>query len=142
MGGGWRPHPDAVTGPTTLGPVEPAPVVGIGALCDLQSAGDRSRSFAVSEFLTLADGRRVVLHEERGFTISGTWAGETAESLTQDVLTTVLPDELPGEEPVEDHPYPWLADLARARGLSVTADDLRALPYRVVLTDAVLRRLA
>lgn len=142
MGGGWRSHPQGSTGVTHVGPVEPGPLVGLGALCDLRSAGDYSLSFAVSEFLTLADGRRVVLHEERGFTISGTGAGETAESITQDVLNTVLPDEVPGEEPTEDDPYPWLADLARTRGLQVTTDNLRALPYQVILTDAVLRRLA
>ena len=39
--------------------------------------------------------------------------------------------------PAEAHPWSWLAALAEARGLSVTADDLRALPYEVVLTDDV-----
>jgi len=65
--------------------------------------------------------------------------GETRDSITQDVLNTVLPD---GEQPSEDHPWSWLADLGRARGLRVTADELRGLPYEVVLTDAVTRWLS
>jgi hypothetical protein len=60
------------------------------------------------------------------------------QSLTRDVLNTVLPDDDDGE----DHPWSWLAALARGRGLDVTAEDLRVLPYEVVLTDAVIRWLA
>ena len=54
------------------------------------------------------------------------------------MLTVVLPDDDDDHEP---HPWSWLSDLARARGLDVTADDLRALPYDVVFTDE-LRRMA
>jgi hypothetical protein len=90
----------------------------------------------VSEFVTLDDGRRVILHEARGFTIgcgSGDgWEHLTMEDMTRSVLTTVLPDE-----GAEEHPWSWLADLARARGLDVTAEDLRGLPYEVVFADAV-----
>ncbi len=103
----------------------------------------------MGEFVTLEDGRRVILHEDRGFTVAlrstGTRAPgelrahETLESLTHDVLTTVLPDD---DEPPEDHPWSWLAELARARGLSATADDLRGLPYEVTFTDRVRRWLA
>lgn len=106
-------------------------------------------SFSVSEFVTVEDGRRVILHEDRGFTFgpvtSVRWGpldirgDETLESLTRDVLNVVLPDD---DEPAEDHPYSWLADLARARGLDVTADDLRTLPYEVIFSDKVRRWLA
>jgi hypothetical protein len=102
----------------------------------------------VSEFVTLEDGRRVILHEDRGFTIgwrssesgSGDIRGhETRDSITRNVLNVVLPDD---DECAEDHPWSWLADLARARGLNVTAEDLRGLPYEVILTDRVMRWLA
>ncbi|MFG1950989.1 hypothetical protein [Micromonospora sp. NPDC048830] len=53
-------------------------------------------------------------------------------------MSAVLPDE---EESGEDHPWSWLAELAQARGLEVTADDLRGLPYEVVFTEAVSRWL-
>lgn len=128
--GGWHAHPDAAVPEPAPGPVKPGRVVGLGAICDPLPPGDRSLSFAVSEFISLADGRRVILHRERGFTVSGT--GDTGDSIVRDVLNSVLPDR---DEAGEDHPYPWLAELARARGLEVTADDLRALPYEVVLTD-------
>lgn len=141
--GGWRSHPDAV---------EPGRVVGLGAICDLgpqHPGGTGSQSFSVSEFATLENGRRVLLHEDRGFTIGwrstgephsgGAPVNETRDTITQTVLTVVLPDD---DECTEEHPWPWLAELARARGLDVTAEDLRGLPYEVVLTDAVTRWLA
>jgi len=65
--------------------------------------------------------------------------GLTLEVLTNDVLTVVLPDD---DDDPEPHPWSWLSDLARARGLDVSADDLRALPYDVVFTDGLRRRLA
>jgi hypothetical protein len=152
MNGGWRPHLDARdVRANRLPPVEPGRVVGVGAICDLgpeRSADARSQNFSVSEFVTLEDGRRVILHEDRGFTVglrssressADLRRYETLESLTRDVLNTVLPDD---DEPAEDHPWSWLADLARARGLNVTADDLRSLPYEVTFTDKVRRWLA
>jgi hypothetical protein len=102
----------------------------------------------VSEFAALHDGRRVILHEDRGFTIGWTSVGgsgpgglpirETRDDIVQSVLHVVLPDD---DECAEGHPWAWLAELARARGLDVTADDLRGLPYEVVLTDRVTRWL-
>jgi len=147
---GWRVHPDAKVR-AKLPPVKPGRVVGLGAICDLDPRTPdkaRSQSFSVSEFVTLEDGRRVILHEDRGFTIglgssrestADLRRGETIESLTRDVLNVVLPDD---DVPAEDHPYSWLADLARARGLNVSADDLRSLPYDVIFTDEVRRWLA
>ena len=148
---GWRAHPDAKVR-ADLPPVEPGRVVGLGAICDLgpeRSTDARSQNFSVSEFVTLEDGRRVILHEDRGFTTALRSTGRsdpgelrehtTIEHLTRDVLNVVLPDD---DAPAEDHPYSWLADLARARGLSVTADDLRGLPYEVTFTDTVRRWLA
>jgi hypothetical protein len=151
VGGGWHAHPDADPHARLL-PVTPGRVVGIGAICDL--APERfdqahSQSFSVSEFVTLDDGRRVTLHHDRGFTIgwpSGDEAGtgdnpghETADSVTRNVLNVVLADD---DECAEEHPWSWLAGLARARGLRVTAEDLRGLTYEVILTDEVTRWVA
>ncbi|TDB81998.1 hypothetical protein E1182_03200 [Micromonospora sp. KC721] len=135
-----------------LPPVEPGRVVGLGAICDLrpQRPGETdSRSFSVSEFARLEDGRRVILHRDRGFTVGwrstgdprtgGVPIGETRDSIAQNVLNVVLPDD---DDGTEDHPLSWLADLARARGLNVTAQDLRGLPYEVVITDKVTQWLA
>ncbi len=57
-------------------------------------------SFVVHEFAELADGRRLTLHEERGFTTgvggsapSDMWRYLTLEHLERDVRTTVPPDD-------------------------------------------------
>jgi hypothetical protein len=158
-GGDWARYPvaaqDEHPGRTAVGddglPLRdepPTPVVRLGALCGLRRSGAddaTTQSFWVSEVATLADGRRVVLHDERGFTVGARGArpdlrrGLTRESLVRDVLTVVLPDDDVDEG--DDHPWGWLAERCRARGLAVSADDLRALPYDVVLTDDLLRWL-
>lgn len=151
MEGGWSPHPDAIDH-EILPPAEPGRVVGIGAICDLgppRPNDPYTQGFVVSEFVTLEGGRRVLLHKERGFTIGLRSTREsspvdlryyeTPDSIAQDVLAAVLPD---GEDPDEDHPWTWLADLARARGLNVAEEDLRDLTYEVILTDNVTRWLA
>ncbi len=120
-------------------------VVGLGAICDLDPTWNRDPSennFRVSEFALLDNGERVILRDERGYggrSSSGDiWAHETVETITRDVLTTVLPDDYDIDE---EHPWEWLAELAQAQGIDVTADDLRQLPYEVVLTERVLQRL-
>jgi hypothetical protein len=150
--GGWHAHPDGIDDHANALPVKPGRVVGLGALCDLRPqrfSKERSQSFSVAEFVTLDDGRRVILHEDRGFTIGWRSSGEsgpddiggreTVDSITRNVLNIVLPDD---DACPEDHPWSWLASLARARGLDVTAEDLRGLPYEVILTDKVARWLA
>jgi len=148
-GGGWHPHPDAIDDHVELRPDNRGRVTGLGAICDLRQEGAKdahSQSFVVSEFVTLDDGRRVILHESRGFTIgwrssgeSGSgdihsWNHETADSITRNVLNVVRPDD---DECPDDHPWSWLASLAQAQGLHVTAEDLRSLPYEVILTESV-----
>lgn len=149
---GWRAHPDPTDRRAVRLPrVKPGRVVGAGAICDLDPRTPdkaRSQSFSVSEFVTLEDGRRVILHKDRGFTIglgssrestADLRRGLTLESLAPNVLAVVLPDD---DVPAEAHPWTWLAELARARGLNVSADDLRSLPYEVTFTDEVRRWLA
>ena len=119
--GSWSAHPDAIDDhgerPVVHGVSEPAPslhVVGVGAICDLRTPGSddgHSQSFSVSEFVLLENGQRVILHKDRGFTI-GSGAGalrdyETPESITQDVLNVVLPDD---DECGDDHQWSWLAE--------------------------------
>ena len=152
---GWSPYPGAPEPRRrALGPVPDGVVVDIGTICDLRPPAPEppnSRSFSVSEFVRLDDGRCVLLHEERGGTISapmGPGAREltseyrgTTESITEFVLDVVLPDD-DEEARLEAHPWTWLASLAQARGLSVTPEQLRRLDYEVVLTDELKRWLA
>jgi hypothetical protein len=120
-------------------------VVGLGAICDvdpIRNRDSRENHFSVSEFAVLDNGERVMLHNERGYSgrsSSGDiWAHETVETITRDVLTTVLPDE---DDTDDEHPWEWLAELAQKQGIDVTADVLRQVPYEVVLTERVLQRL-
>jgi hypothetical protein len=121
-------------------------LVRLGALADMDPArnGDpRRQEIRVSEFIDLQDGRRLILHAERGYVFEirpdgDIWEHATVESVTRDVLNVVLPDE----PATEEHPYEWLAERARARGVPVTPDDLRRLPYVVELTDRLRARLA
>lgn len=120
-------------------------VIRLEVECDLnprESSEDPARaSFAVGEFLVMDNGDRVMLHNERGFTSRNShgdyWRHRTAEEIVTSTLMTVLPDE-DGTEP---HPWEWLAELAGRRDIDVTADELRQLPYVVVLSDRVKRRI-
>ena len=104
----------------------------------------RGLSFVVHEFAELADGRRLTLHEERGFTTglggsapSDMWRYLTLEHLERDVRTTVLPDD---DHTQDEHPWEWLAGLIRAHGLEATAGELRLLPYDVVFSERLRAR--
>ena len=91
----------------------------------------RGVSFVVHEFADLADGRRLTLHEERGFTTSrgpaqiDMWRYLTLEHLERDVRTTVLPDD---DDTQDERPWEWLAGLIRAHGVEATPEELRVLP--------------
>ena len=104
----------------------------------------RGVSFVVHEFAELADGRRLTLHEERGFTTSrgpapsDMWWYLTLEHLERDVRTTVLPDD---DDTQDEHPWEWLAGLIRAHGVEATAEELRLLPYDVVFSERLRARL-
>jgi hypothetical protein len=100
-------------------------VVGLGARAELDRSDRPGLNVSVTEFADLADGRRLLLHQERGFSTSATHM--SAEHARQDVLTTVLGDdaEITGEE----HPWDWLASLISRHGVAATAEQLKAVPY-------------
>jgi hypothetical protein len=115
-------------------------VVGLGAWCDFVPEDDSLASpgsvcFDVHEFAELAGGQRLTLHTERGFGVSG--PGMTAEQIESGVRTTVLPDDV---DSVDDHPYEWLRELLRLKGIVVSTEALRAVPYTVEFSDR-LRQL-
>jgi hypothetical protein len=146
-------------------------VVGLGAWCDfvtedeyrqrllrdgwppdevenLLEESKRGVSFDVHEFAELDDGRRLTLHEERGFTSSAMatagpapsdqWRYLTLENLERDVRTTVLPDD---DDTQDEHPWEWLVALLHARGVEATAEELRLLPYGVEFSERLRARL-
>ncbi len=102
-------------------------VVGLGAWSELARKDDQGMDIDVHEFAVLDDGRRVILHQARGFSTSATHL--TADHAGQSVLTTVLPDD--AEVTGEDHPWDWLASLLRTHGVAVTPEELKTMPYVV-----------
>jgi len=140
-------------------------VVGLGVWCDyvddvapspfpasevsaaLEDVG-RGLSFRVEEFATLVDGRRITLHTERGFSslvhvVGGSipvdqWRFETVEQLEASVRTTVLPD---ADDPEEEHPWEWLAELIRGHGVDTSPGQLKRLPYVVEFSQRLLARV-
>jgi hypothetical protein len=146
-------------------------VVGLGAWCDFVTEDEyrqrlvrdgwpadevetlvedfkRGVSFDVHEFAELADGRRLTLHTDRGFTgvtmassgpaPSDQWRSLTLEELERDVRTTVLPDD---DDTQDEHPWEWLATLLHARGVEATAQELGLLPYDVEFSERLRARL-
>jgi hypothetical protein len=97
--------------------------------------------FRIEEFATLSDGHRLVLTDDRDWGSSGPrgggpddlWAYETVETIESTVRNVVLPDD--AEETGEEHPWTWLAERTRALGVETTPEELRQLPYDVVLSD-------
>lgn len=111
----------------------------------------------------LADGRRVVVLDDRGWTgqvffsypegvkmpsdpyaDTDVWAHETVESLAFTARTVVGPDEPPDGmtyAEVEDGHWDYLAHLLGGRGLATDAATLRGLAMDVELSERVLARL-
>jgi hypothetical protein len=102
-------------------------VVGLGARAGLADKDQGGMNIDVHEFAVVDDGRRLVLHQDRGFSTSATHL--TAGHAKQSVLTTVLPDD--AEITGEDHLWEWLASLIRSQGVAVTPEQLKAVPYVV-----------
>ena len=102
-------------------------VVSLGAWSELARADLQGLDIDVHEFAMLDDGRRLTLHQDRGFSTSATRL--TADHAERSVLTTVLPDD--AEVTGEDHPWEWLASLIRSHGVTVTPEQLKTVPYVV-----------
>ncbi len=121
-------------------------VVRPGALCELDREAPRQASFRVSEYAVLDDGREIVLHSERGFSLSvhgsgsvDFWAHMTASGIERDVMNVVLPDDV--EETGEEHMWDWLVTLLAQAGVVESAEHLRGVPYEVRLAGEVRSRL-
>jgi hypothetical protein len=58
------------------------------------------------------------------------WRRMSPESMTREVLNVVLPDD--AEESGDDHPWGEFVEGLKSQGISVSAEDLRQLPYNVL----------
>ena len=108
----------------------------------------RSGHFRVHEFAVLADGRRLTLNDDRGFSIvvhavdhsapDDLWHWLTLAHLEADVRTTVLPDE---DDTEHEHPWAYLAECLRARGIEAPTEQLTQLPYEVEFSQRLRAKL-
>jgi hypothetical protein len=135
-------------------------------LNDADDAGPDARrgSVRARHEAVLADGRRVVLLDDRGWTgelrvswgseppederrraeQASIWATETVEEMKGTARMVVGPDE-----PFDDYSqadmeaghWEYLARILRQHGIEVAAAELQALPHDVELSDRVLARI-
>jgi hypothetical protein len=100
-----------------------------------------SVSISARHELELADGRRVLLLNDRGWGSSGTWAELSLKEIEGNARTVVGPDEPPkGRSQEEEATLHWayLQSIAQKQGVAVDADELRQLPHDVVLSRQLL----
>jgi hypothetical protein len=132
-------------------------LVRLGAFCDLarvERVDERlvAISFSIVEFAELRGLRRGTLDRvevgaQRGydesirvtpeFDTTDIWRLQSRGHIEANVFTAVLPDD----DEDDDHPYPILAAQLQALGFSLTADDLRSVPYEVELSTRLLDAL-
>ncbi|WP_432564449.1 hypothetical protein [Kineococcus sp. SYSU DK003] len=108
---------------------------------------DHRTSISALHELELADGRRLTLLDDRGWSSSGPsniWAYESLERLTETARTVVGPDEPPeGRTREEEATLHWayLANIAQEHGVSIEAGELAALSHDVDVSPAIQARL-
>lgn len=110
---------------------------------------DRSRdhshvSVRARHEAVLADGRRFLLLDDRGWASNQPWAALSAEEVEETARTVVGPDEPgPGRSREEEEAGHWshLANLLRRDRVAVDAAELRNLPHDVVLGERLLARM-
>ena len=111
---------------------------------DVDDRADGHIAVAALHELELADGRRVGLLADRGWSSSAGWASASVADVVATARVVVGPDEPFGEQtPAEavDAHWAWLAEGAQAQGATVDADELRQLPHDVVLSPRLLARI-
>jgi hypothetical protein len=110
----------------------PVAVVSLGAWGDLNEGSGGGTSCKVREFALLSDGREVTLLDDRGWTTSAPLGRISLAHVVRNVYNVVLPDN--AEESGDEHEWQHFEQRLREAGIAVTGDELRALPYRVILS--------
>lgn len=141
-----------------------AAVTGLLTLADANDeASVGQMSVSARHEAVLADGRHVLLLEDRGWAASALiayggdvpadhpvqdqpdiWAVTSAEDIEETARIVVRPDEPPdgySQEEVEAAHWAYLADVLRKEGVVVDAQELKRLPHEVVLSERLLARI-
>jgi hypothetical protein len=133
-------------------------VTHLVTLVDVDEGNSDARQMSVSarHEAVLADGRHVLLLDDRGWTSSALmpyrageeqpdpWTGTTVEEIEETARVVVGPDEPPdghSQEDAEESHWAYLADVLREEGLVVDPLELKQLPHEVVLSERLLARI-
>jgi hypothetical protein len=140
-----------------------APVTRLVTLVEVEDdvADARQLSVSARHEAELADGRRLLLLGDRGWTSSAvrtvpdggsvpahvpdTWAEISVEEIESTARTVVGPDEPFGgrsQEDMEADHWAYLAGILAQQGVMVDAVELKRLPHDVVLGPRLLQRVA
>ena len=115
------------------------PVVRLVTFVDLDCDGT-ALSLSARHDAVLADGRRIVLLDDRG------WSGALRDSLPQDEVVRTARMVVGPDAPFEgqtqagmeaDH-WNSLARKLRLEGIEIDVDELKALPHDVQMSDRVM----
>jgi hypothetical protein len=141
-------------------------VVRLVTLVDVRDEASDAQQMSVSarQEAELADGTRVLLLDDRGWsasTLRATWAGEapdhgyrrdhldqwaqtSVEEIEETARFVVGPDEPfdgRSQEEMESSHWAYLAGLLREQGVVMSAEELKRLPHDVVLSDRLVARI-
>jgi hypothetical protein len=122
-------------------------VTFLDADADADVADARQMSVSARHEAVLADGRRALLLDNRGWSESGppgVWATSTVEDIVDTARTVVGPDEpFDGRsyEDMEAGHWAQLAEVLRQQGIVADAMELKRLPHDAVLSERLLARV-
>lgn len=131
---------------------------------DEEASDARRMSVSARHEAVLADGRRVLLLDDRGWTSSAltatwgeapdggagreqadVWALTKVEDIEETARVVVGPDEPPdgySQEEMEASHWEYLAGVLRQEGVVVDAEEVKQLPHDVVISERLLARIA
>jgi hypothetical protein len=126
-----------------------APVTRLVTFVDVDDyvADARRMSVSARHEAVLANGRRVLLLDDRGWSASGPpniWAVTSVEEIVDTALMVVGPDEAFGgrsREDMEADHWAQLTEVLRQQGIVLDALELKRRPHDVVLSERLLARV-
>ena len=106
--------------------------------------GDPHVSVRARHEAVLADGRRLLLLDDRGWASNQPWAALSRADVEETARMVVGPDEPPeGRSREDEEAGHWrhLAGTIRSHGVAVDAGELPNLPHDVVLGERLMARI-
>jgi hypothetical protein len=109
----------------------------------------RQMSLSARHEAVLADGRRVLLLDDRGWASSlrgghDIWGVTSVDDIKEEARVVVGPDEPFGgrsQEEMESDHWAYLSQILRQQGVNISAGELAGVPHDVVLSERVLARV-